>query len=102
MPSSLYMKLGLVDAKTTTMLLQLTDRSPKHPRGIIKDVLVKVDKFIYLIDLIILYSNLTIPCMGRALIDVYKRLLVHRLDNEKFNFNVLKAIKYLSEASSCY
>ncbi|XP_062080164.1 uncharacterized protein LOC133784913 [Humulus lupulus] len=38
----------------TTVTLQLADRSVKHPRGIIEDVLVKVDKFIFPVDFIVL------------------------------------------------
>lgn len=38
----------------TTVMLQLVERSTVHPKGTIEDVLVKVDKFIFLTDLIIL------------------------------------------------
>ena len=46
MPLSIFKRLGLGEARPTTVTLQLADRSLKHPRGIIEDVLVKVDKFI--------------------------------------------------------
>ncbi|XP_062113110.1 uncharacterized protein LOC133824257 [Humulus lupulus] len=46
--------LGLGEAKPTTVTLQLVDRSLTHPRGIIEDVLVKVDKFIFPVDFIVL------------------------------------------------
>ena len=36
------------------MSLQLTDRSITSPRGIVEDVLVKVDKFIFPVDFIVL------------------------------------------------
>ena len=36
------------------MTLQLVDRSLNHLRGIIEDVLVKMDKFIFLVDFIML------------------------------------------------
>ncbi|XP_022895350.1 uncharacterized protein LOC111409540 [Olea europaea var. sylvestris] len=51
---SLFRKLGLGEAKSTTVSLQLADRSIKHPRGICEDILVKVDKFIFPADFIIL------------------------------------------------
>ncbi|XP_061981416.1 uncharacterized protein LOC133701499 [Populus nigra] len=54
MPLSIFKKLGLGEAKPTTVILQLADRSLKHPRGIIEDVLVKVGKFIFPADFIIL------------------------------------------------
>ena len=43
MPLSIFKRLGLGEARPTTVTLQLADRSLKHPRGIIEDVLVKVD-----------------------------------------------------------
>ena len=41
----------------TTISLQLADRSIKYPRGVIKDVLVKVDKFIFPADFIVLVMD---------------------------------------------
>ena len=54
MPYSIFRNLGLRDLQPTRMTLQLADRSIWHPRGIIEDVLVKVDKFIFPIDFFIL------------------------------------------------
>ena len=54
MSLSKFRRLGLREAKPTAFTLQLVDRSLKHPRGIIKDVLVKVDKFIFPADFIVL------------------------------------------------
>ena len=50
---SVFKKLGLGEAKPTTVSLQLADRSIKYLRGIIEDVLVKVDKFLFPVDFII-------------------------------------------------
>ena len=82
MPLSIFKKLGLGEAKPTTVTLQLADRSLKHPRGIIEDVLVKVGKFIFQADFIILdmEEDNEIPILlgrpflatGGALIDVKK------------------------------
>ncbi|XP_062118283.1 uncharacterized protein LOC133831893 [Humulus lupulus] len=54
MPLSVFRRLGLGEAIPTIVTLQLADRSIKHPGGIIEDVLVKVDKFIFLADFIVL------------------------------------------------
>ena len=53
MPLSIFRKLNL-EAKTTSMILQLADRTTKKPLGIVEDVLVKVDKFIFPMDFIVL------------------------------------------------
>ena len=54
MPYSMYEQIGLGESKPTQVILQLTDRSIRVPRGIIEDVMVKVDKFCFLVDFIIL------------------------------------------------
>ncbi|XP_010244115.1 PREDICTED: uncharacterized protein LOC104588021 [Nelumbo nucifera] len=54
MPYSIFKKLGLGEPQPTRVALQLADKSIKHPRGIIEDVLVKVDKFIFPMDFIVL------------------------------------------------
>ena len=54
MPLSIFRQLYLVEANPTTITLQLADRYLTHPRGIIEDVLVKVDKFIFPTDFIVL------------------------------------------------
>ncbi|XP_022156296.1 uncharacterized protein LOC111023221 [Momordica charantia] len=54
MPLSVYQKLGIREARPTTVTLQLADRFITHPEGKIEDVLVQVDKFIFPADFIIL------------------------------------------------
>ena len=53
MPFSVFRKLGLGEGKPITVSLQPVDRSIKYPRRIIEDILVKVDKFIFLTDFIV-------------------------------------------------
>ena len=54
MPYSVYLQLGLGELKPTTITLSLADRSVKIPKGIIEDVLVKIDKFYYPVDFVVL------------------------------------------------
>jgi hypothetical protein len=54
LPYLVYLQLGLGELKPTSMTLQLTDRLVKVPRGIIEDVLIKVDKFYFPVDFIVL------------------------------------------------
>ena len=80
MPLSLFRWLGLGEARPTIFTLQLADRSLKHPWGVIEDELVKVDKFIFLADFIVLdmEEDKEIPIIlgrpfiapGNAMIDV--------------------------------
>ena len=80
MPLSIFIRLGLSEARPTTVTLQLVYRSLKHHRGVIEDMLVKVDKFIFPVDFIVLdmEEDKEIPIIlgrpflttGRAMIDV--------------------------------
>lgn len=54
MPLSVFRKLGLGEVTPTTICLQMADRSLTYPRGVIEDVLVKVDKFFFPTDFVVL------------------------------------------------
>jgi hypothetical protein len=54
LPYSVYLQLGLRELKPTSMTFQLADMSVKILRGIIEDVLIKVDKFYFLVNFIVL------------------------------------------------
>ncbi|KAL5560607.1 hypothetical protein UlMin_036818 [Ulmus minor] len=92
--------------------LQLVDRSIKHPRGIIEDVLVKVDKFIFPANFIVLdmEEDREVPLIlgrpflatGRTLIDVHQGKLILRVQDEQVTFNVFEAMKFPSNVSSCF
>ncbi|KAL5558879.1 hypothetical protein UlMin_035090 [Ulmus minor] len=112
MPLSIFRKLGFGEVKPTTVTLQLADRSIKHPRGIIEDVLVKVDKFIFPADFIVLdmEEDREVPLIlgrpflatGRTLIDVHQGKLILRVQDEQVTFNVFEAMKFPSNVSSCF
>ncbi|XP_026424123.1 uncharacterized protein LOC113320424 [Papaver somniferum] len=53
-PYLVYVQLGLGDLKPTPITLQLADRSVKVPRGVVEDVLIKVDKLYFPADFIVL------------------------------------------------
>ena len=112
MPLSIFRKLGLGEVKPTTISLQLVDRSIKYPKGVIEDVLVKVDKFIFLADFIVLDmdEDNKIPLIlgrpflttGRTLIDVQQGKLVLRAGEDEVTFDVFKPMKFPSETHSCF
>ena len=54
MPFSIFRKLNLGEINNTSISLQFADHSTKKPKGIIENVLVKVDKFIFPVDFIVL------------------------------------------------
>lgn len=112
MPLSVFNKLGLGEARLTTVSLQLADRSIKHPIGVVENILVKVDKFIFLADFIVLNMEedrdnpliLGQPflAMRITLIDVQQGKLILRVQDEQVTFNVFEAMKYPSMIDSCF
>ena len=57
LPFSVYQQLNLGELKPTSTTLLLADRSVKVPKGIVEDVLLQVDKFIYPVDFIVLETE---------------------------------------------
>ncbi|XP_073308362.1 uncharacterized protein [Primulina huaijiensis] len=112
MPFSMFRKLGLGEPKPTRMSLQLADRSIKYPRGVIEDVLVKVDKFILPADFVVLdmEEDMEMPLIlgrpflatGKALIDVQEGKLRLRVGEEEITFDVFNALKHTLHSDSCY
>ena len=104
MPLLVFQKLGLGEVKPTTISLQMADRSLTYPRGVIEDVLVKVDKFIFLVDFVMLYmeKDREIPLIlgrpflatGRALIDVHSGNLTLQVNDEEVWFNIYHTMKF--------
>ena len=58
LPYSVYKKLGLGELKPTTITLSLADKSIRILKGTMDDVLIQVDKFYYLVDFVVLDTEL--------------------------------------------
>ncbi|GKE19079.1 uncharacterized mitochondrial protein-like protein, partial [Tanacetum coccineum] len=93
MPFSTYTKLGLGELPPTKLIVELVDRSVKCPKGIAENVLVRIVKFVFQVDFIILDmpEDIKTPLiLGRpflstahAKIDVFKRKINLRVGNDK-------------------
>lgn len=53
-PLSVVKRLECVEIKSIQMILQLADKSTTRPHGVVEDVLVKVGKFLFPIDFIVI------------------------------------------------
>ncbi|XP_062103578.1 uncharacterized protein LOC133814662 [Humulus lupulus] len=81
MPLSIFRKLNLGEVTPTTISLQLANCSLTYPRGVIENLLVKVDGFIFPVEFVVLDMEedqeipiiLGIPflAIGKTLIDVH-------------------------------
>ncbi|XP_073304117.1 uncharacterized protein [Primulina huaijiensis] len=112
MPLSVFRILGLGEPKPTRMSFQLADRSVKYPWGVIEDVLVKADKFIFPDDFVVLDMEEDMEmslilggpflATGKALIDVQEGKLKLRVGEEEITFDVFNAFKHTLHSDSCY
>ncbi|GJU75877.1 putative reverse transcriptase domain-containing protein [Tanacetum coccineum] len=100
MPFSIYTNLGLGILSHTRLTIELADRKIKQPKGIAENVLVRIGKFIFPIDYIILDipEDDDVPLiLGRPFlstahsrIDVYKIKITLRVGEEKLVFKSIK------------
>ena len=60
LPYSVYRQLGLGELKPTNITLSLADHSVKITKVIVEDVLVKIDKFYYPVDFVVLDTELVV------------------------------------------
>ena len=112
MPFSLFRRPDLGEVKPTTISLQMANRSVKYPWGITEDVLVKVDKLIFLADFVVLdmEEDKEIPLIlrrpflatGRALIGVQQGELKLRVQGDEVTFNVFNALKCGQDQEKCF
>ncbi|GKE47697.1 DNA-directed DNA polymerase [Tanacetum coccineum] len=113
MPYTMYEKLGLEEPKATRMSLELADRSIQYPRGIIKNVLIKVDKFVLPIDFVILDmpEDSRVPMIlgrpflatARAMIDVFNKKITLRVGDDEVTFDVEQSMKKpTTDDDECY
>ena len=101
MSLSMFKRLRLGELKSTTITLQLADQ---HPRSIIENVLVKVGKFIFPADFIILdmEEDDTVPIIlgrpflatGKAQINVQEGELKLRVQGDEVTFHVFQPTKH--------
>jgi hypothetical protein len=107
MPYSVFAKLDLGEPKPTKMSIQLADRSVKYPRGIVENMLVKIDKFVFPVDFVILDmdEDKNVPLIlgrpflatSRALIDVCDSKLTLRVDDEQVVFDIKDSMRHTQD-----
>ena len=112
MPLSVVQRLSLGELTPTAITLQMADRLMEQPEGILEDVLVKVGKFIFPVDFVIMQmeEDTQVPLLlgrpflltGAALIDVQKGELALRVGDEVVHFNINRSLEHPNvEADSC-
>nr|GEV42058.1 DNA-directed DNA polymerase [Tanacetum cinerariifolium] len=105
-PLFIWKKLSLPELTPTQMTLELADRSITRPKGVAEDVFIKVGKFYFPTDFVVIdfEADLRVPLIlgrsflrtGRALIDVYGEEITLRVNDEVVTFNPNQTIRYSS------
>ncbi|GKE24374.1 putative nucleotidyltransferase, ribonuclease H [Tanacetum coccineum] len=112
MPYSMYARLDLGELKPTCMCIKLANKSTQYPRGIVENVIVKIDKFIFLVEFIVLNmkEDHKIPIILRrpfltiahAMIDVFNKKISFEVGNETITFNIEKSMKFSTTKDDKY
>nr|GEY05459.1 reverse transcriptase domain-containing protein [Tanacetum cinerariifolium] len=106
MPLSIWKKLSLPELTPTRMTLELADRSITRPKEVSEDIFVKVWKFHFPTDFVVVdfEADPRVPLIlgrsflrkGRALIDFYREEITLRVNNEAVIFNLNQTTRYSS------
>ncbi|GKB90492.1 reverse transcriptase domain-containing protein [Tanacetum coccineum] len=104
MPLSVWRHLSLPELTSTCMTLKLADRSTVHPKGVVEDVFMKVGKFYFPTDFVVVDYDVDpwVPLIlgrpflrtTRALIDVYGEELTLRVYDKAITFKVGQTSRY--------
>nr|GEW27651.1 reverse transcriptase domain-containing protein [Tanacetum cinerariifolium] len=104
MPLSIWNKLFIPNLSPTCMTLELTDRSISRLVSVVEDVSVKVGKFHFSADFVVvdfdadpqapLILEISFLKTERALIDVFKREITLRVGNKAVTFNLDQTSRY--------
>lgn len=112
MPLSIYSSLNIGPLKYAGVIIQLADRSLAYPKGVIEDVLVKVNELIFPTDFYVINmgdehdksSNFSPILLGRPFlkivrtkIDVHDGTLSMEFDGEKICFNIYDFMKHSND-----
>nr|GEZ07603.1 reverse transcriptase domain-containing protein [Tanacetum cinerariifolium] len=103
-PLSIWKKLSLPELTPTRMTLELADRSITRPKGVAEDVFVKVEKFHFPTNFVVvnfkadsrvlLILGRSFLKTGRALIDSYGEEITLRVNDESVTFNLNQTMRY--------
>ncbi|GKB26229.1 phospholipase-like protein [Tanacetum coccineum] len=102
MPKSLFKHLKLADLKETNMEVEMADMTKKVPLGILKNILVKINNFLFYFDFVvidILEGLNETMLLGRpflatihAQIDVFRKEISLGIGEEKVKFDMNEGI----------
>nr|GEV74077.1 reverse transcriptase domain-containing protein [Tanacetum cinerariifolium] len=103
MTLSIWKNLSLFELTPTWMTLELADRCITRPKGVAEDVFIKVGKFHFFTDFVLVdfEADPRVPLIlgrsflriGNALIDVYRDEITLRVNDEAVTFNLIQTTR---------
>ncbi|GJY62236.1 zinc knuckle CX2CX4HX4C containing protein [Tanacetum coccineum] len=98
MPFSMYKRLGIGTLKPINMLIEMADNTKCVPKGIVENLLIKIDKFIFSVDFVILdmVEDIRMPIiLGRPLlatahaqVNIFRKTISLEVGSEKVIFKM--------------
>ncbi|GJZ78957.1 reverse transcriptase domain-containing protein [Tanacetum coccineum] len=111
-PKSMFEHLKLDRLKETDMLVEMADMTKRSPIGIVENVLVKIDKFLFPLDFVVMYMlntrNETMilrrPFLAtiHAKIDVFNKEISLGIGGDRANYNMNKKIHNFTPIREIY
>ncbi|XP_058755284.1 uncharacterized protein LOC131628460 [Vicia villosa] len=102
-PLSVVKRLGNIEMKHTRITLQLADKSIISPYGVVQDMLVKVDKFLFPVDFVVvdMVEDRDVPLIlgrpfmktTRMMIDIYDGIMKVRVQDKEVIFTLFESMK---------
>ncbi|GKA49598.1 reverse transcriptase domain-containing protein [Tanacetum coccineum] len=113
MPYSMFLRLYIGELKPTWMCIELANKSTQFSKGIVENVIIKSDKFIFPVDFVVLdmEEDHKIPIILRrsflatanAMIDVFNQKICFKVGNETITFDIEKSMKFPpAEDDTCH
>ncbi|XP_042038412.1 uncharacterized protein LOC121784318 [Salvia splendens] len=115
LPYSIYKKLGEAKLVDTDIMIQLADISCIHPEGILEDVIMKVNNFLYPADFFVIKMTESAAressgvllgrpflSMASTIIDVRNGTISLDFNGEQFTFNIDEAMKKPPDSENVY
>ncbi|GKA74241.1 zinc knuckle CX2CX4HX4C containing protein [Tanacetum coccineum] len=98
MPLSMYKRLGIGKLKPINMVIKMADNTKCTPKGIVENLLIKINKFIFSVDFMILdmVEGLRMPIILRrpllatthAKVDIFRKSISLEVGSEKVIFKM--------------
>ncbi|GJX05305.1 reverse transcriptase domain-containing protein [Tanacetum coccineum] len=111
-PYSLFMKLSQKKLTPTRMSIRLASHTYRYPKSIVEDMLVRVGKFNFPADFVILDmdEDVQVPIIlrrpflitSKALIDVFNKKVTLRVGDESMLFDLSKSMKHPKESDDTH